>query len=247
VRNALLLNAVLLAVLPVSSPPLSAQTIEPSEPGFWIVSGLTLLAAWHLDDNLRREGPIERKGVAGTLAAAGYELPRGRVVVPALASTAALSHLTGWPTEAHRVGHVAAGAAMAGVVTEIIKTTVGRGRPRDLDDSRVFNRFTRDNAWLAFPSGHTVAGFAVAAALDQEFEMGVFGPVAYGIAGLIGWSRLYDDAHWASDTVAGAVVGVVVARSTVAWLQRRGGPAPAVVGLEVHSGQPVLAVRVPVH
>lgn len=246
-RHALLLNAGLIVLLPASAPSLSAQTIEPSEPGFWIVSGLTLLAAWQLDDRLRREGPIQREGVPGTLAATGYGLGRARVVVPALASTAALSHLTGWPTEMYRVGHVAAGAAMAGVVTEIIKTTVGRGRPRDLDDSRAFSRFTRDNAWLAFPSGHTVAGFAVAAALDQEFELGVFGPVAYGIAGLIGWSRVYDDAHWASDTVAGAVVGVVVARSTVAWLQRRSDPALPVIGLELHSGQPVLAVRVPVH
>lgn len=235
-----------LIVLALAPDPVAAQRIEPSEPGFWVLSGVTLLAAWQLDGELRRTDSTAGNGLSRGLASTGYRLGRGSVIVPALVSAAALSHATGWPTETHRIVHVAAGAAMAGVVTEVIKTTVGRARPRYTDDPRSFNSFTRDNAWLAFPSGHAAAGFAVAAALDQEFELGAFAPVAYGTAGLIAWSRVYHGAHWTSDTVAGAIIGIVVARSTVAWLQDRGGTAVPVVGMELHAGQPILSVTVPV-
>ena len=32
---------------------------------------------------------------------------------------------------------------------------------------------------------------------------------------LVGWERLYDDRHWASDVFVGAVLGTVVGRSVV--------------------------------
>jgi membrane-associated phospholipid phosphatase len=226
--------------------PASAQVIEPSAPSFWVLSGVTFLAAWQLDGELRRSDPAAGNGLTHSLASTGYRLGRGRFIVPAFVSTAAVSHLTGWPTETHRIGHVAVGAAAAGVVTEAIKSTVGRARPRDDDDPRSFHSFTRNNAWMSFPSGHAVAGFAVAAALDQEFDLGHFVPVPYGVAGLIAWSRVYHDAHWASDTVAGAIVGIAVARTTVAWLNGRSGGAPPVVGIALYAGQPVLSVTVPV-
>ena len=38
--------------------------------------------------------------------------------------------------------------------------------------------------------------------------------VAYPIASLVGWSRVQDDEHWASDVVAGAALGLWTARKT---------------------------------
>jgi membrane-associated phospholipid phosphatase len=41
-------------------------------------------------------------------------------------------------------------------------------------------------------------------------------PVAYGLATLVGLSRIYDNAHWASDVMAGAAIGFLSAKAMTA-------------------------------
>jgi membrane-associated phospholipid phosphatase len=204
---------------------LSAQELKPSDPIFWVLSGATLVTAWELDGTLRAIDPAHRTGAPALLSGVGYRLGGSDFLVPAFSSMLVLSHLTGWPTSSRRVGHVLVGAASAGLITEAIKSVTGRGRPRTVPDPRRFQPMTRDNAWMAFPSGHAAAGFGVAAALAQEFELGAMEPAVYGVATLIAWSRVYDDAHWVSDTVAGAIVGIAAGRTMVAWLNRGGAEA----------------------
>jgi membrane-associated phospholipid phosphatase len=45
--------------------------------------------------------------------------------------------------------------------------------------------------------------------------------LTYGTASLVGWSRVYDDRHWASDVVGGAVVSVAASRWTIHRLHDR--------------------------
>lgn len=245
-------GAAILLVLGLAAAPLApaqpaaAQGFDPAEPAFWAVSGVALFAAWQLDADLRRANPTQRDGLAGELADAAYFLGGRGFVVPVFASATALSHLTGWPTEGPRMVRVVVGGAMAGLAVEVVKHTVGRGRPRDVDDPYRFRPFERDNAWMSFPSGHAAAGFAMAGALDQEFDLKGFELVGYGVAGVIAWSRVYDDAHWASDVVAGGIMGVAVSRATIAWLQRRGDDDGLSLRLDLSAGPPMLTVSVPV-
>jgi membrane-associated phospholipid phosphatase len=186
--------------------------------------------------------------VPAGLASVGYFLGGREFLIPAAFTTVYLAHLTTLPIERSRVVRTVAGVAMAGVAVEVVKTAVGRGRPREVDDPRRFQPFVRENAWMSFPSGHAAAGFAIAAAVDQEFELGRWESMAaYGLAGLIGWSRIYDDAHWTSDTVAGSIIGLATARATVGWLQQRADGRGPSVGLDVAAdGAPLLSFSVPV-
>jgi membrane-associated phospholipid phosphatase len=225
--------------------PVQAQGIQPADAAFWIVSGATLVGAWQLDGPLRRDDPTVRSPTADRLARAGYRLGGRDTLVPAFIAATTVTHLTGWPVESSRVATVVSGVAVAGVATEVIKAAVGRGRPRDVDDPHEFRPFTiGDNAWLSFPSGHAAAAFSVAAALTEEFELGLAEPVLWSLAGLVAWSRIYDDAHWASDTLAGALVGIVGARTTVAWLNRRAAAEAGGAEARARIGTPVVRFHV---
>ena len=72
----------------------------------------------------------------------------------------------------------------------------------------------------SFPSGHTTVAFATAAALARESRARWVPWVAYPVAALVGWSRLRDNRHWASDVVAGAAVGYGAAVATERFLHR---------------------------
>ncbi|HEU0301829.1 MAG TPA: phosphatase PAP2 family protein, partial [Longimicrobium sp.] len=69
--------------------------------------------------------------------------------------------------------------------------------------------------------------------------------LAYGGAAAVGWSRVYDDKHWASDVAGGALVGILAGRTTVRLLRR---------GERADDGDPpvlavapgVVAIRIPV-
>ncbi|BAU54855.1 phosphatase PAP2 family protein [Mucilaginibacter gotjawali] len=64
---------------------------------------------------------------------------------------------------------------------------------------------------LSFPSGHTGAAFVAAEFLAQEYaeKSPWYGVLGYTIASTTGVLRLYGKAHWFSDCVAGAGLGIL--------------------------------------
>jgi hypothetical protein len=100
-----------------------------------------------------------------------------------------------------------------------LKALVGRalpGRPTlDSDHYRFAGGFRRDGKFQAFPSGHTLAAFAVASTMTAEAQRDwaahaeAVGLVTYSAATLCGFSRMYNNAHWASDVVFGAGIGTL--------------------------------------
>jgi membrane-associated phospholipid phosphatase len=98
----------------------------------------------------------------------------------------------------------------------LIKGTVGRQRPfvRPRNPhSYGFMRGFSDDQYRSFPSGHSVAAFAAAAAVTSQTSgwwpnsRWLIGSAMFGGATLTGVSRMYDNRHWASDVIVGAGIG----------------------------------------
>ena len=98
----------------------------------------------------------------------------------------------------------------AGVITPLLKATIGRRRPSQTDVT-----FARGDGGVSFPSGHTTQAFAVASVVAAHYDSVWVKAAAYGIAGLVGLSRMEQNAHYASDVLAGALIGVAVGNAVV--------------------------------
>jgi len=99
--------------------------------------------------------------------------------------------------------------AVSGIAVNVIKVFIGRYRPRELFDQGLygFDFFHYGYAMTSFPSGHTTTVFALAAAIAYLWPKWTF-PVSIW-AMLVGISRIALNAHYPSDVIAGAAVGVV--------------------------------------
>jgi membrane-associated phospholipid phosphatase len=102
-------------------------------------------------------------------------------------------------------------------ITWLLKGLTGRARPFATADTTAhdfkFGGGFGNADRQSFPSGHTTAAFAAAAAVTSEAERAwphhfwLVAPVMYGGASLVGLSRMYHDKHWASDVALGAAIG----------------------------------------
>ncbi len=98
--------------------------------------------------------------------------------------------------------------ALAGAAGHVIKLTTGRARP-SVKSEEVWNGPRLSSKFHAFPSGHVAASTAFFAVL-------FFANWRIGLAGLpipllIGFSRMYVAAHYLSDVVFAAVLGILCA------------------------------------
>lgn len=115
------------------------------------------------------------------------------------------------------------------LVADGLKLTFGRARPfvdtvsPDPNNWQLFRGFRGGN-YQSFPSGHTVAAFAAAAAVSSETSRwwpavtyyGI-GPVLYAGAAAVGISRMYNNRHWASDVILGAAIGTFAGTKVVRY------------------------------
>jgi membrane-associated phospholipid phosphatase len=98
--------------------------------------------------------------------------------------------------------------AIAGAAARVIKITVGRARP-SVTATETWNGPNLSSRFHAFPSGHTAASTAFfAVLLLANWQIGLaFLPIPL----LIGFSRMYVAAHYLSDVVCAAILGIVCA------------------------------------
>ena len=115
---------------------------------------------------------------------------------------------------------------LAGILGGGIKFAAGRQRP--FVDVKTPNNFQlwrgfKGDQYRSFPSGHTIAAFAFASTVTRESQFWwphsafYVGTVFYGGAGLVGLSRIYNNQHWASDVMAGAMIGTLVGIKVVKY------------------------------
>ena len=97
-----------------------------------------------------------------------------------------------------------------------LKDWVGRVRPcHVLENVRLL---TDCNTSYSFPSSHAVNIFATVFFLSQPLKR--LSPLFYGIAGVVGYSRVYIGIHYPLDVIGGAAIGLLIAWP-MRWLKDR--------------------------
>jgi membrane-associated phospholipid phosphatase len=127
------------------------------------------------------------------------------------------------------------------ISTEVIKVAFRRGRPGPGVPRDHWN-----DGDLSFPSGHTASAFAIGTVLaesgDDEHRL-LRRVIGYGIGVAVGYQRLNHDAHWFSDTVAGAALGIATAKFV---MKRHEGTEPrGVFALQPMEGGVMMTYAVP--
>jgi len=95
--------------------------------------------------------------------------------------------------------------ALAGGSVFILKRAIGRERPDGSDR-------------LSFPSGHAAFAFSTAVVLGSYYPR--LKLPLYALASLVTLSRVYLERHYPSDVLAGAIVGAISARISLALRDR---------------------------
>jgi membrane-associated phospholipid phosphatase len=111
--------------------------------------------------------------------------------------------------------------ANAEILATVLKDATNRLRPTAIPSKGNYS-----DSWFeagsvlsghgSFPSGHTIAAFSVATVIARRYGNHRWVPyAAYGMAALVGFSRLSLSAHFLSDVFVGAALGYSISRFTV--------------------------------
>lgn len=99
----------------------------------------------------------------------------------------------------------------ASLIAQILKVVIGRARPIFYEALNItgFFPFTADWAFNSMPSGHTAVSFA------GLVMLGLLAPkikwFTWSLAIIIAFSRICYGAHWPTDVIVGAFIGMVTA------------------------------------
>src|SRR5580692_11280663 len=112
--------------------------------------------------------------------------------------------------------------ADAEIVTTVFKDATKRVRPAGFPpQGNLYDSWFESSGSLlrgngSFPSGHTIAAFSVATVIARRYGSHRWVPfAAYGMAALVGLSRLSLSAHFMSDVFMGGALGYSISRFTV--------------------------------
>ena len=114
-----------------------------------------------------------------------------------------------------RIQELAANAFGAIILAEaaaaVLKIAVGRMRPLMFEALAVtgFSPFSLSDTYHSFPSGHAAAAFAFFVSVGLMNPK--CKPLTWTLAVLVALSRIISGAHWPSDVIAGAFIGMLAA------------------------------------
>lgn len=129
---------------------------------------------------------------------------------------------------------------LADGATLVLKQAVGRGRPATGDDNSRYRPFQFKTDYDSLSSMHTASSFAIAHVLASKTQSLPVKMLCYAAAGFVGFSRLYQDKHWASDVIVGAAIGELAGDSVTRYYAlRKDGLALAPLYID---GTPALAL-----
>jgi membrane-associated phospholipid phosphatase len=177
----------------------------------WSLFAGTVLAvgvAHHYDDNVRNH--FEKNYAPGQTANT-EDVKDALPAAAMLVGTWAYAGLIDSSDGRREAWTMLEAAGLSSITAYGLKYAMGREGPDQTSDP---------NEWFkggggSFPSWHTTAAFAVGTVLAEsgsdDFRW-LRRFIGYGLASFTGYERLKHNAHWLSDTVAGAALGAASAR-----------------------------------
>lgn len=186
--------------------PGAGHTIHWYEP-LAVVGGIGLLSA--LDQPVANHFHAHRSSGGQNVADAWSRLGSPVVLGPVTVGVIA-GGLIAHDHEVTQAGlRLAFSLALAGVADQGLKAVLGRERPNA--NSSAFD-FDPGHLDTAFPSGHATLAFAMATSLADDIHPTWAKVGLYGLATGVAVSRVYQEQHWVSDVVGGAVLGIASAK-----------------------------------
>lgn len=101
-------------------------------------------------------------------------------------------------------------SAYTGLVASTFKTLIGRNRPQAEKGNMTFEPVTFQWNSTSFPSGHSSWSWTVSTILARNTQNKFLKIFFYSASGLVAAARVYNDAHWFSDVVAGSLLGYFI-------------------------------------
>lgn len=156
-----------------------------------------------------------------------YLIPAGILVLALMGLSwraPSLQRRAFWRRLAAAPGFLFLTMASSGLISNAIKTTIGRYRPRYWFEQGLYGFEPFNTHWgmNSFPSGHSQAGFAAMTALMALYPR--HWALWLTVALLVAASRVVTTVHWMSDAVAGSWLAICVTVLLARWFRARGWP-----------------------
>ncbi len=111
---------------------------------------------------------------------------------------------------------------LADAATFLIKEGTGRGRPVATARKDDFRPFQFKYDYDSFPSMHTASSFALASVIARTSDSLPITLCSYTAATFVGFSRMYQNKHWASDILLSAAIGELAGRVVTSFHANKG-------------------------
>ena len=187
----------------------------------WMCAGGAIMAVtgvYFLDGSIREARPRPRDATVNKVATAVELLGSwgAFVVIGGMYAGGVFGDMP----ELKRMGldGLTASAIAGGIIAPVIKLAVGRSRPWENEGTHRFRPFSGN---VSFPSGHTTEAFALASVIAESSENILVDVASYSLATMVGFVRIYHDAHFASDVLAGAIIGSATGISVVRFNRKQ--------------------------
>jgi membrane-associated phospholipid phosphatase len=168
----------------------------------------------YIDSKLQDESQELKSAPFNTFFAGMSDFGLGRTQAIAFVSTSLVAFLSRNQKLKQTVITWGGALVINSIITEQVKMTFQRHRPNTGDPYNVFDWRHGPGVNKSFASAHTSNAFTTATIFATLYKNHVWVPyVAYGLASLVGVSRIYRNEHWASDVMAGAAIGFLSAKT----------------------------------
>lgn len=107
-----------------------------------------------------------------------------------------------------------------GVISSLLKSSVGRARPKSGLGNWEFEPFSDEPRFHSFPSGHTALSITAAHAIAKQFDNTWVKIGIYSIGAIPPISRLVDNAHWLTDIAFSTALSIIVVDSIEKFLHK---------------------------
>jgi hypothetical protein len=108
-----------------------------------------------------------------------------------------------------------------GIIQTVTKRASGRARPRLGHGHHEFDPFRNEESHYSFFSGHTMVAMTTSHVFAKRLDNVPAKAVLYGLGGIAGLSRMYNEDHWLTDVVLGNVLAIASVNSVSKWLEAK--------------------------